>query len=361
MDLALTETQQLLRDGIRDYLRREISFDHIRDVERSGGHDTKLWEALRDLGYLGLVFPEGEGGSDGTLGDLAILVEQLARRAALVPVMETMIAALIIREFGDAARAKELSARIAAGEAIVVPAILERSDSYDDIALAVSGGKLSGEKRYVDYGAQATHHLVAAKDGGATALFLVETAGGGVATEPLTSIGRIPQAIVRYSGAAAERVCGEDGYRKLVRLGRALSAVQCLGSTQEALDMTVEYVSMRVQFGRPIGTFQAVQHHVANMATLVEATRYLVYEAVWALQHGVATDEQLAISKGAVSRMSPEVTMLAQQLHGGIGFIEEYDLHFFTLRAKERSLAWGTAEECLNAVATTVDRPKDWI
>lgn len=361
MDLALTETQQLLRDGIRDYLRREISFAHIRDVERSGGIDTKLWQGLRDLGYLGLVFPEDEGGSDGSLLDLATLVEQLSRRAALVPLMETMISAIVLREFGDAGRAKELSAAIAAGDAIIVPAVLEASDSYDDIAVSASGGKISGEKRFVDYGAQATHHLVAAKDGGETALFLVDARGAGVQARPLVSIGRIPQAHVRYDGASAERVAGADAYRRLVLLGRAMAALQCLGSTQEALDMTVEYVSMRVQFGRPIGTFQAVQHHVANMATQVEAARYLVYETLWALQQGVATDEDTFIAKGVVSRMSPEVTMLAQQLHGGIGFIEEYDLHFFTLRGKERSLAWGTAEECLNAVAGKVDTPRDWI
>jgi alkylation response protein AidB-like acyl-CoA dehydrogenase len=166
---------------------------------------------------------------------------------------------------------------------------------------------------------------------------------------------------VHYDGARGVRVGGAEGVAELVRIGRALAALQGLGCMQQALDMTVEYAGIRVQFGRPIGAFQAVHHHCANMATVVEASRFLVYEALDSLERGDATDEQIALAKASVSRAVPEVTMLAQQIHGGNGFIEENDLYFFTIRGKERSLAWGTAEECLAIVAKSIEEPEAWL
>jgi alkylation response protein AidB-like acyl-CoA dehydrogenase len=130
---------------------------------------------------------------------------------------------------------------------------------------------------------------------------------------------------------------------------------------QVSLEQTVEYTRVREQFGRPIGTFQAVQHHAANMAIELESCRFLAYEALDALQRGTATDEQIAIAKAATSRAVPEVTMLGHQLHGGQGYIEENDLYFFTLRGKDRSLAWGTVDECLDVVARHVDQLQDWL
>ena len=360
MDLALSETQQLVRDSVRDYLAREVSFDRVREVERSGGYDQELWQALQQLGWLGLPFPEDVGGSGGCCTDLAVLLEELSKRAVIIPMLETMVAALVLYRFGKNKQSSDVLSAVLAGEAIVVPAILEAADKFDDIRMEAGEDGLRGEKYFVDYGQVATHHLVAASKGGDIGLLLVD-AKEAVEVEPLRSIGRVPQARVKYDGAAAVPICGSDGYRYLVRLGRALAAIQCLGSAQQALDMTVEYVSQRVQFGQSIGSFQAVQHHCANMATLVEASRFLAYEAVWAIDSDVATDQQIAIAKACASRTVTEVTMQAHQLHGGIGIIEEYDLHFFSLRGKERALAWGSAEECLVIVADSVDEVVDWL
>lgn len=362
MDLSLSETQRLLRDSIRDYLAREVPFSRVREVERAGGYDDRLWRDLQQLGWLGLPFPEGVGGTGGSLCDLAILIEELSKRAVLIPIMETMAAALTIQRFGDAAQTRDVIAGVLAGDTIVVPAVLEAADRFDAIGAEVRGdGRLWGEKYFVDYGQVATHHLVAARRGGALGLFLVDAKVAGVQVQPLRSIGRAPQAIVRYDGVGAAPVCGGDGYRYLLWLGRALAAIQCLGAAQQALDMTVDYASMRVQFGRPIGTFQAVQHHCANMATMVEATRFLAYEAVWALGRDTASEQQIAIAKACASRTVSEVTMLAHQIHGGIGIVEEYDLYFFTLRGKDRALAWGSAEECLATVANSVEEAQEWL
>jgi alkylation response protein AidB-like acyl-CoA dehydrogenase len=361
VDLALTETQQLVRDSIREYLDREVPFSRVRETERGSGFDDALWRGLAELGWLGLPFPESLGGSGGSIVDLAVLVEALSRRAVLIPIAETMTAALTLLHHGEGSTAAEIIPRVVTGEVIIVPAVLETNDRFDDVRLAASGGRLRGEKSFVDYAQQATHHLVAAVEDGVVGLYLVDARAAGVAYQPLRTIGRIPQAIVRYDDAPATRVCGAEGLSYLVQLARALSAIQCLGCAQQALDMTVEYVGMRVQFGRPIGTFQAVQHHCADMATLVEATRFLAYEAVWALEQGVATEKQVAIAKACAARTVTHVTMQAHQLHGGIGFIEEYDLYFFSLRGKQHALAWGSAEECLAIIGDTIEEAEDWL
>ena len=124
--------------------------------------------------------------------------------------------------------------------------------------------------------------------------------------------------------------------------------------------MTVEYVGMRVQFGRPIGSFQAVQHHCANMATDVLGARFLTYRSVWSLDQGVASDRQIAKAKALASRAATEVTMQAHILYGGIGYTEEYDLHFFSRHGKERALAWGSPDECLRLAAETLDEVQPW-
>jgi alkylation response protein AidB-like acyl-CoA dehydrogenase len=361
MDLALSETQQLVRDSIKDYLEREVPFSRVREVERGSGFDTDLWKGLQQLGWLGLPFPEDLGGSGGSLTDLAVLIQALSRRAVLIPIAETMGSAVTILRYGDRATAADLIPRIAAGEVIVVPAVLEASDRFDDVQAEAAGGRLSGEKFFVDYAQSATHHLVAAREDGATSLYLVEANAPGVSYRPLRAIGRIPQAVVTYRDALATRVTGSEGLAFLVQLARALAAIQCLGCAQQALDMTVEYVAGRVQFGRPIGTFQAVQHHCADMATLVEATRFLAYEAVWALDHDLATEKQVAIAKTCASHTATQVPMQAHQLHGGIGFIEEYDLYFFSLRGKQHALSWGSHEECLKIVAETIEDAEDWL
>ena len=360
MNLDPTQTQALLRETLRGYLERELPFDRIRALEREGASDAALWREMAAHGWLGLAFAERHGGGGGSLVDAGILVAELARRAAIVPILELVVAGRALEARGDAAGAALLG-RAIAGEALVVPALLEASDRFDAVALELRGGRLDGEKAYVDHGREATHHLVSVRADGAPGLCLVDASDPGVRCEPLRSIGRTPVCAVRYAGARAERVCGPEGLAALVRTGRALAAVQCVASMEAALDATVRYAGVREQFGRPLSAFQAVRHHCANMALRVASARLLAFEALSALDAGVASDAQIALAKASASRAAPEVLMLAHQIHGGNGVIEENDLYFFTLRGKERSLAWGTADECLALAADAVAEPVDWL
>jgi alkylation response protein AidB-like acyl-CoA dehydrogenase len=360
MDLSLDETQALLRDAVRSYLAAELPFDRIRALEREGRADDVLWKALVAQGWLGAALPEAWGGAGGSLVDAGLILEELARRAAIVPAAETLAALLALAGAQSGADAAALALDVLAGSSLVVPALLEQGGAHGRVALDASqDGTLSGEKHFVDYAQGASHHLVAARAGASPALFLVRTEAG-VTSRPLRTIGRTPAAHVRYERARATRIAGADAVAALWRLGRLFAAVQCIGSAQQALDATVAYASVRVQFGRAIGSFQAVKHHMANMAMRLEAARFLVYEALHAASRGKADDRQVALAKASASRCVSFVTLLAHQIHGGNGVIEENDLYFFTLRGKDRSLAWGSFEECLAETSAGVDAERSW-
>jgi alkylation response protein AidB-like acyl-CoA dehydrogenase len=365
VNLDPTETQRLLQEGLTALLRAEVPFDRIRTLERTGDWDRKLWSALAEQGWLGLPFGGGGAGAvvegddeHGGLVDLGLAVECLARRAAIVPILEVAVAGRTLAAAGEEA----LVEGVVAGDVVPVPAILEASDCFDAVALAVDdAGRLTGEKRFVDYGQHATHHLVAARMDGAPALLCVDARGPEVRCEPLRHIGRTPSCVVHYEGAPARRVGDAGALETVILLGRALAAVQCVGAMAEALDATVRYARVREQFGKPIGSFQAVRHHCADMASRVASARQMAFEALSELASGHADPVRVAAAKAAASRAAPEVLMLAHQIHGGNGVIEENDLYFFTLRGKERSLAWGSVEECLDVVARRVDQPVDWL
>jgi alkylation response protein AidB-like acyl-CoA dehydrogenase len=359
VDLDLDATQSLLRDSFREFLEREVPFDRVRECEHKGVADAELWSRLVGLGWLGAGFKDSLGGGDGGLVEAGLLVEEVERRAALVPVAEALACARTALRHGGAA-GEELARAVISGDAIPVPALLESADVFDAGDASVDGDRLRGEKYFVDYAAFATHHLVAATGDRGRGLYLVAR-DATVACQPTPGIGRIPRAIARYDDSPCRRICGAEGLAELVRVARALAAVQIVACMQRSLEMTVAYTSVREQFGRPLGTFQAVQHHAADMAIHVESTRFLVYEALDALERDTASDVQVAIAKAAASQSAPEVVMLGHQLHGGHGFIEENDLYFFTLRARDRALAWGSAEECLAIVAEDVDRQRDWL
>jgi len=362
MDLDLDETQSLLQQTVREYLARELPFDRVRELEREQRHDAQLWKAVAEQGWLGLPFSERDGGGGGSLVDLGLVVEEFARRAALVPIVEATVAGLVIARHGPPELARQWLPPLLAGELVPVPALLERGDCFDEVGLVCSSdGRLHGEKYVVDYGQLASHHLVSARDAAGIGLYWVDARLASVACRPLRSIGRTPVCDVGYDDAPALRVAGAEAVAELVRLGRVLAALQCVGSMQQALDMTVAYAKVREQFGKPIGSFQAVRHHCADMAIRVASARDLAFEALSALDAGRPADALVAAAKASASRAAPEVTMLAHQIHGGNGVIEENDLYFFTLRGKDRSLAWGTVDECLGVLSAGLEHDVEWL
>jgi 3-oxocholest-4-en-26-oyl-CoA dehydrogenase beta subunit len=357
VNLGLSDTQEMIRDSMRQQLQREVSFERVSTVVADGGHDAALWKRLAADGWLGFAFPEAMGGGGADLLDVAVALEEISKSAAVVPFAETLACVYTLIRHGTEDGQAALAEAVVEHAGAVAPAL---GESADDAHPAVSDGTLSGSVRYVDYGTSCAHHLVGASGPTGPQLFLVDARSPGVTQLPLDNVGMTPQSAATYASVPAIAAGGEDAAALLTQVATVLCCVQLVAFAQRALDLPIPYVRDRVQFGRPLGTFQAVQQQVADMASALDATRYLTYETVWKVDRGTCTTADLATAKAAASRTGVFVTLTAHQLHGGMGMTEEYPLHFFSRRAKERSLAWGSEHESLAVLAAYVADDTDW-
>ena len=376
MDLQPTDLQELLRSNAEDVLAREAPADRVREMEQAGEPDAALWSTLVELGWTRLAVPEEHGGQGGSLLDLAVIIEQLCRFAVLTPFVPTTLAALAVQRHGDEALQAELLPRIAEGATVSI-ALAEGRGKMHDLAATVEDGAVHGEKHFVEYARSSDLHLVAASRNGAPGLAVVAAGADGVRIErDLASIGKTPQAVVVYEGAQADAwIEGEAAaVEDLRRLGSTLASLESYAHAQRALDMTVDYVQTRVQFGRPIGSFQAVQMRLADLATRVQASNFLVHELLWHFGEGSEDPSQVAVVKAVTAATVAQVTQDCHLLHGGIGFMQgpapgrmgepsgesevapptEYPLYFHTIRGKEASLRFGGAGEALRTVASAL-------
>lgn len=355
MDLRLSELQELIRDSADDFLTREAPPARMREIEWAGRPDEALWRRMAGLGWTGLPIAEAHGGQGARLVDLGVLIEQLCRHALLSPYQQTMIAASAVQRHGGEALRAALLPRIAAGETCA-PALQEGNGGlFGPIGAETDGATLRGAKRFVEFAESSDAHLVAALRGGTPGLALVPRAQPGVSARALPGIGLTPQADVRYEDARVEGwIGGAEAVDWMRVLGSAIASLECYAHARRALDMTVGYVQVRVAFGRPIGAFEAVQGRCADAATLVTAARYLAYEQLDRLDRGEADPAHAARVKAAVSRAVVDATNWGHVLHGGVGFMAEYDLQFHTRRGKEASLRWGDPRESLGAAAAAL-------
>ena len=372
MDLSLSETQEMFKRTARDFLAAEFPPSLVRQIENDGcGYSPEVWQKMAELGWLSVPFPEQWGGLDGSLLDVAVLAEEMAQAAALSPYLSTLLSGLLILRAGSDAQKERFLPRIAAGELIVSTALVEPSGSYEAEGVQLSavargdGYVLNGIKLFVEY-ASAAHELicVARTQNGipdATAgvsLFIVPADAPGVRIENLKVIGGDRQCEVVFDNVdvTKDRLVGElhgawPSVEWLLDVARVLAAVELVGFGQKALDMTVDYIGYREAFGRPIGSFQAAQHHCANMAIWLEGPRGAAYGVAWRLSKGLDAGFHAAVAKVSASNAGREVTILAHQLHGGIGYMAEFDLHFYSRRAKGWEIKWGTPDQLLRKVA----------
>lgn len=371
MDLSLSETQEMFKQSARDFLAAEFPIWLVREVEADElGHSPGIWRKMAELGWLGVPFPEELGGLEASLQDVAVLAEEMAQSAALSPYMPTLLAGLLILREGDEAQQQSYVPRICSGDLIMSTALVEPSGSYEAEGVQLTavetdaGFVLNGTKLFVEYANAADELICVARTASGSeaadgiSLFVVPADAPGVGIEPLRVIGGDRQCEVAFENVVVsrDRLLGELGgawpaVEWMLDVARAIASVELVGFGQKALDMTVDYIGYREAFGRPIGTFQAAQHHCANMATWLEGARWASYEAVWRLSEGLDARFHAAVAKAAASNAAREITMLAHQLHGGIGYMEEFDLHFYSRRAKGWELKWGTPDQMFLKVA----------
>jgi alkylation response protein AidB-like acyl-CoA dehydrogenase len=354
MEFDLNEDQRALRDEARRFLEKEAPVSYARAMmDDPRGYREDVWKKVADLGWTALPFPEDVGGLDQGFVALAILLAEMGRVVLPGPFFSTVVlAGHAIQEAGSDAQRKELVPAIAAGDVIATLAFGESSGRWDADGITCEaqadgeGFRLHGEKRFVPDGAVAERFVVAARSTDGVGLFLAEP-GEGVEVTPLQTMDLTRKvADVAFRGTPAERL-GESTDASLQaildRAAVALSA-EMLGGGERVLELSVDYAKQRVQFDRPIGSFQAVKHRAADMLLEVESLRSAVYYAAWALERR-HPDASLSASmaKAYASDAYREVAASGIQIHGGIGFTWEHDMHLYFKRAKASEVAFGDA------------------
>ncbi|NQW16414.1 MAG: acyl-CoA/acyl-ACP dehydrogenase [Chloroflexi bacterium] len=373
MDLSLTDTQQMIRNSARDFMTEHIDSDYVRKMEsHETGTDKEIWKSLAEMGWTGLLVPESDGGAGMSLIEMAVLLEEMGATALPGPFFSSAVTgATAIAEFGSDKQKQEFLPRLVDGDLVTALAFLEGSAAWDPGVVQATatrsedGWALSGAKVFVPGGAGADVFIFAARtsqDGApedSLTLFLVDAKQlDSSAIKSLDSISDDRFAEVDFDGVTVppDAILGEidQGWPALKRILDVSTAAKCaemLGGSRKAVDMTVEYVKERSQFGRAIGTFQAVQHRTSEMATDLEVGRQLTYKAIWKIAEGKDYEHDLATAMAYMSDRFPEICYGAHQMHGAIGFTQEHDLQIYSRRAASARVMFGDANHHRKIIA----------
>ncbi|WP_280358721.1 acyl-CoA dehydrogenase family protein [Nocardia otitidiscaviarum] len=347
MDLTLTEDQELIRSTAREFLSAAEPSGELWTAEPSGKLWTaepsgKLWTRMVELGWAGLPFPEEYGGLGAGFLELCLVLEEIGRARVPSPLAATVACCgMPVMRYGTVAE-----------RAAWLPAITGGRLLTHVEGIAAQAGTLLGTAMFVPHADIADTLLVIAHADRPLAV-LIDGATPGISREPLAVVGDesyrvsfdhvpIPEGSVLASGSEIAAA--------IVAYGAAATCAEMVGGAQAVLDMTVDYATRREQFGRPIGAFQAVQHHCADMAVEVLGARLLAYEAIWRLAAGLDAATEVALAKSWVSEVYQRVCATAHQVHGAIGFTAEHGLHHYTRHAMACALAFGDADHHIGTI-----------
>jgi alkylation response protein AidB-like acyl-CoA dehydrogenase len=366
MDFAFTPDQELLRQSVRAFLEEKSPTRVVRQLmDDPLGYSEPLWAELAALGWLGLPFPEQYGGSGLGMVELALVLEEMGRAAFPSPYFPTVVlAGPVLAEAGTPAQKEKFLTGIAAGGQKATLAVLESDLDWGPAGIAMraerwgGGFVLRGVKRFAPWGHAADLLLVPARtrDGrgpDGISLFQVERTAPGLSVAPMKGIDLTTRwAEVFFADVAVpgDALVGPEGgawpaLEATLRIAAVGAAAEMLGAARRCLEMSTGYAKVREQFGQPIGSFQAIKHKCAEMLLEVENAHAAVYYAAWALD-AKAPDAPVAasVAKSYVGDAARRVCGEAIQVHGGIGFTWEYDLHLYVKRAKALEPLYGDQE-----------------
>ncbi|MCU1373917.1 MAG: putative acyl-CoA dehydrogenase, partial [Actinomycetia bacterium] len=349
MNFAFSEEQEELRRTVRQFLDQKSPETEVRRLmETDEGYDVAVWKQMGEqLGLQGLAIPEEFGGSGYGYIELIVILEEMGRRLLAAPYFSTVeLAAHTLIHSGDDAAKKEHLPGIATGETIATLAFTEESGRWDEGGITVAatqsgdGWTINGTKSYVLDGHVADLILVAARTGAGVSIFAVPSDAAGLTRTLLTTMDQTrKQAKLDFSNTPATLV-GTDGagwstIERVLDLAAVALAAEQVGGAQFVLDMAVQYAKDRIQFGRPIGSFQAIKHKCADMLLEVESAKSAAYYAGWcAAELNDELPSVAALAKAYCSEAYFHATAENIQIHGGIGFTWEHPAHLYFKRAK---------------------------
>jgi alkylation response protein AidB-like acyl-CoA dehydrogenase len=358
VNFAFSEEQDELRRIVRQFLDDKSSETAVREqMDTEAGYDAAVWSQMAEqLGLQGLIIPEEFGGSGYSYIELIVVLEEMGRSLLCAPYFSSVVLAgnTLLHSGDDAAKKAHLPG-IASGETIAALALTEANGRWDEAGITATatasgdGYTIDGEKLFVLDGHTADLIIVAARTGKGVSLFTVAADAAGLTRTALSTMDQTrKQAKLTFAGTPATLLGTEgEGWAVLERvldLAAVALAAEQVGGAQKVLDMSVEYAKVRVQFGRPIGSFQAIKHKCADMLLEVESSKSAAYYAAWA---AAEDNEELPVAASLAKAYCSDAYFHAAaeniQIHGGIGFTWEHDAHLYFKRAKSSEILLGDA------------------
>lgn len=361
MNYELNEDQRIIKESAHRFLAEACSSDFVREMgEDDKGFTPDFWQKMAELGWMGLPFPEAYGGSGMDFFDLAILLTEMGYFCAPGPFFSTVVlGGLTVLEAGSEEQKARILPEVAVGKRRLTLAWLEEDGTWSPRGIRLRGESrgdrflLAGTKLFVPDAHVADTLIVAARTGDGLqeiSLFEVDAKSPGLGIKPLDTLAGDKLCEVVFDGAEVPRqnLLGEAGAAWPVLNHTLLQAAvgKCAemdGGSQKALEFAVGYVKERVQFGKFIGVFQAVQHHCADMLTYADTIHFMTCHAAWKIANNLPFEEEASMCKAWVSEAHRKLVALCHQVLGGIGFMEEHDLQLYFRRAKAAELAFGDA------------------
>ena len=374
MDILPTEEEQMLKNVAREFLEAEVSTALVREMELDGlGYPPALWKQMADLGWLGMSLPEQYGGQGLPLVYLGLIIEEIGRVMAPVPLHSTMVAALTVDSDGTDQQKQDILPAVADGKMVLTWAVHERDARLIPEAMNLEakadgdGWILNGTKMFVDNFVVAQRCLVACRTSPASdanqgiSLFLIDPNGTGVNQTALVTLAKDKQSRVDFKDHRIESAAlvGEidQGWpiiEAMLDRGTALLCCQMVGAARKDSEMAIEYAKNRVAFGRPIGSFQSVQHMLADMLLHVDGGEMLTFEALWKLDQGLPASVEVSQAKAFCNEKCESVVRTSQVIHGGIGFMMEFDLHLWFRRVTAWTMRMGTTYDHRAKIASAL-------
>jgi alkylation response protein AidB-like acyl-CoA dehydrogenase len=365
MNLDLTEEQEMLRTMAKDFLIKECPKTLVRELEENEkGYSPELWGKMADLGWMGLVLPEEYGGMGMDYMDLIILLQEMGRNILPGPFFCTVvIGSLPILSAGTEEQKKEFLPKIAKGDMICTMALYEPNAGYNAVSVetkavaqgdsyVINGTKLFVENAHIaDCMIVVTRTTVGANPEEGITLFLVDAKSPGIKCEVIPTIGmdKLCEVVFENVTVPKTNMLGEadKGWPIVTKtLDHAIMAkcAESVGGLEASFDMTLDYVKERMQYNRPVGSFQVIQHYCANMWTNVSTSRNLMYKVAWMLSEGMATPGDIAAAKAWINEAYKFVTERAVQCHGAIGLSRDHDIGLYYRRAKSADVVFGNSD-----------------
>ena len=378
MNVLPSEEELMVKNAAREFLEAECPPSLARAIEQDErGYSVELWEQMASLGWFGISLPESYGGGGLPVSYLALILEECGRAIAPVPFHSTATAALAVARYGSDEQKQAILPRVARGDLIMTWAVQEQDPRMRSDAIQcrgeVDGDSLviSGVKHFVDNFSAAELMVMAVRtaaptdDSAGITLAIVPANAGGITETRLTTLAKDSQSKLALDGVRVplSNVIGEvnggwPATSDLLDTGTALLCAQIIGAARKDAEMAIEYAKNRVAFGRPIAGFQSIQHLCADMIVWVDGAQLLTYEALWKLDAGLPYSVEVSQAKAFTNDKCQATVRSSQQIHGGIGFMMEFDLHLWYRRVTAWTMRLGTSFEHRARVARALlDQP----